>query len=115
VPPEVRERFSAYFDGGRDYLQTVTYLDRGGVPALRVKASDGGGLIFQTADFVTNEVRYDQHVWENSSGKALRSGVTQEPYGAALRITAPSATPSLSRSTTTRPGPSSPSSAWAAC
>jgi signal transduction histidine kinase len=88
VPPAVRERFAAYFDAGRDYLQTVTYLDRGGTPALRVKASDGG-LVFQTSDFVVNEVRYDRRVWENNSTEALRSDVTQESYGAALHITAP--------------------------
>jgi signal transduction histidine kinase len=88
VPAAVRERLYVYFDGGRDYLQAVTYLDRGGRPALRVKVSDGG-LIFQTSDFVTSDVRYDQHVWESNSTEALRSGVTQESYGAALRITAP--------------------------
>lgn len=90
VPPAVRDRFADYFADGRDYLQAVTYIDRPGTPAFRVKAAEGGGLVFQTSDFVTNEVHYDRHIWEGKEpAEALRSGVTQESYGAALRITAP--------------------------
>ncbi|HEX7314120.1 MAG TPA: ATP-binding protein [Pyrinomonadaceae bacterium] len=90
VPQAVRDRFNAYFAAaGRDYLQAVTYLDRPGTPALRVKASEGGGLVFQTSDFMTNEVRCDPSVWERRSAEALRSGIIQESYGASLRITAP--------------------------
>ena len=89
VPREVRERLADYFAAGRDYLHAVTYLDRPGTAALRVKASEGGGLVFQTSDFMSSEVRYDQSVWGKQSPEALRSGVMQESYGAALRITAP--------------------------
>lgn len=89
VPQAVRERVAKYFDAGHEYLHAVTYFDRGGAAALRVEASEEGGLTFQTTDFVTNEVRCDPRVWENNSVEALLSGVTQEKYGAAVRITAP--------------------------
>lgn len=93
VPLAVRERFANYFSNGHDYLHSLTYLDRGGAPVLRVKA-EGGSLVFQTSGFVNNEVRYEQRVWDNHSVKALRSGVTQEHYGAAVRVTAPVGDPS---------------------
>lgn len=88
VPQAVRERFAVYFSNGRDYLHSVTYLDRGGAPALIVKAQ-GGGLVFKTSGFIPNEVRYEQRVWDNDAVEALRSGVMQESYGAAVCVTAP--------------------------
>ncbi|MFL6335577.1 MAG: ATP-binding protein [Pyrinomonadaceae bacterium] len=94
VPEAVRLRVADYFEGGRDHLWSVTLLGRGGTPLLRVKAREGGnGLLFQTSDFMTNEVRYEQRVWSNGSADALQSAITQEQYGAALRITAPAGDP----------------------
>ena len=90
VPDAVRARFGAYFDAGREHLQAVTCLDSTGAPVFRVRAAEGGrGVVFQTADFVTGEVRYDARVWEPGPARSLRGQVSREPYGGALRVTAP--------------------------
>ena len=90
VPEAAAARFEAYFKEGRDHLQSLTYLDSSGAPLFRVRAPEGPGEpVFQTKDFVTGEVRYDPRVWEPGAARALRSRVSSEPYGAALRATAP--------------------------
>jgi signal transduction histidine kinase len=97
VPDAVREQFGAYFKNNRDILEAVTCLGLTGRPLFRAKweASAGGGDVkFQTANFVSGEVRYDQRVWGLQNAKALRSPVTEENYGAALRVTVPVTDPS---------------------
>ena len=90
VPDTVRAHFGAYFKNNRDYLEAVTCLDQSGQPLFRLnwnKDANGGDVNFQTTDFVRDEVRYDARVWGLQSAGAIRSPVTEESYGAALRVT----------------------------
>lgn len=82
----------AFFRNNREHLKSVTCLDAKGGPLFRLlaaRASAGEEVSFQTSDFVSGEVRYDTRVWTITRAEALRSPVTQEPYGAALHITVP--------------------------
>ena len=102
VPDAVHDEFGAYFKNNRDILETVTCLDLTGRPLFRAKweaGAGGGDVNFQTANFLSGEVRYDQRVWGLQNAQALRSPVTEENYGAenygaALRITVPVVDPS---------------------
>jgi len=90
VPDLVHAPFGAYFKNNRDYLEAVTCLDPSGQPLFRAKweGDEGGDVVFQT-NFVSGEARYDSRVWGLSDAEALRSPVTEESYGAALRVTVP--------------------------
>ncbi|MDT7807446.1 MAG: hypothetical protein QOJ70_1259 [Acidobacteriota bacterium] len=89
VPEAVAALFSAYANSNGEYLQAVTCLNPAGRPLFRLNRSDSGqGFTVQT-DFVSNQVHYDEHVWSASAATALRSKVSEESYGAALRVTAP--------------------------
>lgn len=89
-PRGVAALFGTHFSNNAEYLQAVTYLDRAGVPRLHLKRSESGqGFDVQTADFVSNQVRYDERVWGLGAAGALRSRVSSEAYGAALRLTVP--------------------------
>jgi signal transduction histidine kinase len=93
VPDAVRAHIGAFFKNNREYLESVTCLDAsGGPPLFRVpdaRAAPSDEPTFQTADFVSSEVRYDKRVWDLARPEALRSTVSEEPYGAALRSTVP--------------------------
>ncbi|HST51104.1 MAG TPA: ATP-binding protein [Pyrinomonadaceae bacterium] len=94
VPDAVRADFGTYFIDNRDILEAVTCLDPSGRPLFRVKSeagAGGGGLNFQTTNFVSGEVRYDERVWNTRDANALRSPVAEGSNGAALalRITVP--------------------------
>jgi signal transduction histidine kinase len=89
VPDGVRALFGAYFKSGGDILEALTCLDPSGRPLFRASAGAGGDVKFQTANFVTGEVRYDERVWNLARAEALRSPVAEEPYGPAVRVTVP--------------------------
>ena len=93
IPDAVRAQLGAFFKNNREYLESVTCLDpSGGPPLFRVpdaRAAPGDEVSFQTSDFVSSETRYDKRVWGLQKPEALRSPVTEEPYGAALRATVP--------------------------
>jgi signal transduction histidine kinase len=90
APDEVNALFQAYSKDNRAYLQAVTCLDSSGQPLFRLTRAEGGqGFILKKTDFVRDEVRYDPHVWSSDASKALRSPMSEESYGAALRINVP--------------------------
>src|SRR2546423_5557010 len=91
VPDTVGAHFGAYFKNNRDYLEAVTCLDPSGRPLVRAtwEGDAGGDVVFQTTNFVSGEARYDARVWGLRDAEALRCAVTEEPYGAALRVTLP--------------------------
>ncbi len=87
--------FKTYAAHNGQYLQSVTFFDATGQPTFRLNRSeDGGGFVEQTSNFVSSKARYDEHVWDARAAKALRSQVSGETYGAALRLTAPVFSPS---------------------
>ena len=88
VPETVRAHFDAFFRSSREYLQSVTCLDRSGAPVFRLSWKDGDAY-FQADSFTSSDARHDQRVWDLSEQKTLRSPVTREAYGDALRFTAP--------------------------
>ncbi|MDQ5837445.1 MAG: ATP-binding protein [Acidobacteriota bacterium] len=99
IPETVRAPLSAFFKNNREYLESITCLDASGGPPLfrlpggstssTLPAAPGDDATFQTEDFVEREARYDKRVWGLRKPEALRSPVTEESYGAALRVTVP--------------------------
>ena len=86
----VAEPFKAYAAHNGEYLQSVTFFDASGQPTFSLNRAEGGqGFVEQTKDFVSSKARYDEQVWQARASKALRSEVSEEAYGAALRLTAP--------------------------
>jgi signal transduction histidine kinase len=95
IPETVGAPLSAFFKSNREYLESVTCLDSSGGPLFRLprgstsSAAPGDDVTFQTDFFVERETRYDKRVWGLRKPEALRSPVTEESYGAALRVTVP--------------------------
>ena len=84
------ELFRAYAEKNGEYLQAVTLLDASGGPLLRAERAEGGrGFNVQTSDIGGRQARHDEGVRALREAKALRSQVGGEPYGFALRVTAP--------------------------
>ncbi|HEX8560613.1 MAG TPA: ATP-binding protein [Pyrinomonadaceae bacterium] len=87
---EVAGLLAAYAAANREYLQCVTFIERGGQAALRLERREGGQeFAAQTSEFVSSQSRHDERVWAARSSQALRSPLSRETYGAALRLTAP--------------------------
>ncbi|HKG14424.1 MAG TPA: ATP-binding protein, partial [Pyrinomonadaceae bacterium] len=80
--------FEAFFGDNREYLQSVTCLDRTGAPLFRLSWK-GNDIHFQTDSFTSSDALYEQKVWELREQKTLRSPVFNEGIGAALRFTVP--------------------------
>ena len=86
----LREQFEAYASLNREYLQAVTFLDGNRQPVFRLnRAADGKGFVVQTADLMSGLARHEERVWTAREAAVLRSPLSEEPYGAALRLTAP--------------------------
>ncbi|HEX6186133.1 MAG TPA: ATP-binding protein [Pyrinomonadaceae bacterium] len=86
----VAEPFKAYAARNGKYLQSVTFFDASGQATYGLNRSESGsGFVEQTKDFVSSKARYEERVWAERTAKALRSQVSEEVYGAALRVTAP--------------------------
>ena len=84
------EAAGAYARNNGQYLQAVTCLNPSGGAVFQLKRPDtGSGFALQTENFVTNLVRYEEGVWRQGAASTLRSPVSEETYGAALRVTAP--------------------------
>lgn len=88
VPETVRAHFDAFFRDNRDYIQSVTCLDRSGAPLFRLNWK-GDEVYFQTSAFTSADSRYDPKVWELREQKPIRSPVFIEGSGAAVRFTVP--------------------------
>jgi signal transduction histidine kinase len=96
IPDTVRAHFGAFFRSNREFIESVTCLDAAGMPLFRVPdehAAAGDDVTFQTDNFVEREARYDKRVWGLQKPEALRSQVSEESYGPALRITVPVSSP----------------------
>ena len=97
--PSVREAAAAPIEGLFDnyaklngkYLEAVTFLDAKGQPVFRLHRPDGGDgeFVKQTSDFVSSHSRHEPGVWDARTAAPLRSPLSEEPYGTALRVTAP--------------------------
>jgi signal transduction histidine kinase len=86
----VADIFGAYAGHNREYIQSVTLLGSGHQPVFRLNRQEGGSeFVPQTSDFLTSQARHDERVWSVRAAEALRSQLSEEPYGAALRLTAP--------------------------
>ena len=97
VPDTVRAHFVAYFRNNRERLQSVTCLDPAGGPLFRISPPRVGydeDVNFQTSDIPSSDVRYDKSVWGLQGAQALRSSISEEPFGAALYVTVPVVEPS---------------------
>jgi signal transduction histidine kinase len=88
VPESVRAHFKAFFGDNREYLQSVTCVDRAGSPVFRL-SREGDDVNFQTDSFMPGDSRHEQKVWGLREEKPLRSPVFNEGNGAALRLTVP--------------------------
>jgi signal transduction histidine kinase len=83
-----REHFSIFMRNNRRHVESLTGFDPAGAPLFRVSAdpSNPDGTRFQSADFVSSELRYDGRVW--ADGPPPRR-LSREPYGAALWLAVP--------------------------
>ena len=91
-PAEVRAAASSLLGDGRGALLSLTCFDPAGQPLFRAAGEGAGaeaGPRFQTGDFIASTLRLDGRALTLARPEALRSPVTQEPYGAGLRLTAP--------------------------
>ena len=79
--------------GDGERLAAVTCLDGQRRPLFRARVvaqRDGGALTeFQTEDFISTLIRYDERVWSLDAPAVLRSAVSQESFGSGVRATAP--------------------------
>ncbi|HEX8118058.1 MAG TPA: ATP-binding protein, partial [Pyrinomonadaceae bacterium] len=67
-----------------------TFLDGNRQPVFRLNRSpDGKSFSVQTANLVSFQARHDEKVWDARGRDALCSPLSEETYGAALRLTAP--------------------------
>ncbi|HVF26739.1 MAG TPA: ATP-binding protein, partial [Pyrinomonadaceae bacterium] len=95
VPEEVRARIWHLINNHRGFFESLTCISADGKTLFRLeipKVDDDNNLPelkFQTKDFVTSTIRLDERVWAAVSPAPLRSPVTHEPYGAAIRSTMP--------------------------
>ncbi|HEX8336671.1 MAG TPA: hypothetical protein VF621_08070, partial [Pyrinomonadaceae bacterium] len=96
--PSVREAaaapiegpFETYVKHNGGYVQSVTFLDANRQPVFRLYRPDGGGqFVRQTSDFVNSHARHEQGVWAARTAAPLRSPLSEEQYGTALRVTVP--------------------------
>jgi len=86
----LREAFEAYAAPDLEHIQSVTFLDARRQPVYRLnRSADGRGFAEQTTDLVGGQGRHDERVWELREAGALRPPLSEESYGAALRLTAP--------------------------
>jgi signal transduction histidine kinase len=86
----IKEPFEAYANLNRDYIEAVTFLDANRQPVFRLnRAADGKGFTVQTTDLVSSHARHEEGVWAARESAARRSPLSEELYGAALRLTAP--------------------------
>ncbi len=81
-PEDVRANVAALLADGR--LAAIICIGRGGLPLFRATAAG-----IQTEDFIKSTVRTDERVWGLRRVETLRSQLSQESYGSALRLTAP--------------------------
>jgi signal transduction histidine kinase len=92
IPDTVRAHLGAFFKNNREFIESVTCLDAAGSPLFRVpdsRAAAGDDVTFQTDNFVGRETRYDNRVWGLQKPEALRSQLSEESFGPALRVTVP--------------------------
>jgi signal transduction histidine kinase len=88
VPDTAHAHIEAFFRDNREYLESITCLNRSGAPLFRFSWKDND-VNFQTENFTAAESAHDPKVWSLTSPKALRSPVKTTTYGASLLVTAP--------------------------
>src|SRR4051812_32075354 len=86
--------FKSYAGLNRGYLQSVTFLDADRRPSFRLNRVEGGEYVPQTFAFVGGQARHEEGVWQARASRVFRSPLSEESFGASLRLTAPVFAPS---------------------
>ncbi|HEY0384991.1 MAG TPA: HAMP domain-containing protein, partial [Pyrinomonadaceae bacterium] len=93
IPSDVRAAVEAILSGGRNDYAALACLGTDGRPLFRVESvqreAGGAGLRYQTKDFLANSVAPDARVWTTAEQTPLRSTLSQQSFGAAVRYTIP--------------------------
>jgi signal transduction histidine kinase len=92
LPENVQAEVRALLQNDGKHYAAVACLSATKRPLFRVEQSAGKTvqpLHFQTRDFISDDVKADERVWSAPVETPLRSEVTRESYGPALRYTVP--------------------------
>ncbi|MBV9924385.1 MAG: HAMP domain-containing protein [Acidobacteria bacterium] len=92
----VEEAFRAYAAPNLNHIQALTFIDGNRQAVFRLNRSpDGKSFVAQTTDLVVGHARHEEGVWAERKPEVLRSPLSEESYGAALRVTAPVYAPAV--------------------
>jgi signal transduction histidine kinase len=92
VPEAVRSQVQAFLQGAPKYYVAVACLNADKQPLFRAELNQSGNeatVRFQTQKFLLSNFEEDKPVWAASAQTPLRSALTHETYGPALRYTIP--------------------------
>ena len=92
VPRDVQAEVTAFLQSNARSDVAVACLNADRQPLFRAelyKGKDESSVRFQTKDFLSGGVQPDERVWTTTQDTLLRSSLTRESYGAALRYTIP--------------------------
>jgi signal transduction histidine kinase len=92
VPKDVQAEVRAFLQSNAKYYVAVACLSADKQPLFRAelyKGRDESSVRFQTKDFLSKSVQPDERVWTATEDALLRSSLTRESYGSALRYTVP--------------------------
>jgi signal transduction histidine kinase len=93
VPREIHAELESLLLANQKYYAAVTCLNARRQPVFRAEPVKGAGDVpavrFQTQDFLPSTLLADEQVWTATRQTLLRSGVTREAFGPALRYTIP--------------------------
>ena len=86
----VAELFGAYAKDNHEYIQSLTFLNSNHQAVFRLnRPTDGGEFFPQTFAFVSSQMHHAEDVWQARGEQVFREPLSEESYGAALRLTAP--------------------------
>lgn len=89
-PVSVVEIFGDYFKHNIPYIQAVTFINSNKQALIRLdRSADGKGYTVQTTDLLSSHARHEESVWAARTSEVLSSPMSEESYGAVLRLTAP--------------------------
>jgi signal transduction histidine kinase len=92
VPNDLQAEVRAFLQSNPKYHVAVACLNTARQPLFRAELSkvrEEASVRFQTQDFLLNNFAADERVWVASEKTPLKSALTRESYGAALRYTIP--------------------------
>ena len=92
VPNDLQAEVRVFLQSNPKYHVAVSCLSTARQPLFRAELSkvrEEASVRFQTQDFLLNNFAADERVWVASEKTPLKSALTRESYGAALRYTIP--------------------------